>query len=162
MMNIAEALSLVLAEKSMTIYPDELIVGNYTSKRVGGSIYPELHGVPVMPDLLKFRHRKTNPLQITAGETMALARIIPFWLLRFMPMKAHTSILKTARFIADQLKARFYLINESGGIAHLAPDYEKLITIGTVGIIKSPCPDWLPCLRKIFRTRTATGGSWIR
>lgn len=133
---IAEALSRVLAQKSITIYPGELIVGNYTSKRVGGSIYPELHGVPVMLDLLKFRHRKINPLQITAGETIKLIKIIPFWLFRFMPLKAHASIRETARFIIDQLQARFYLINESGGIAHLAPDYEKLITIGTRGIIK--------------------------
>jgi formate C-acetyltransferase len=34
----------------------------------------------------------------------------------------------------DQLKAHFYLINESGGISHLAPDYEMLLDIGTDGI----------------------------
>ncbi len=133
---MAEALTKVLLEKSIIIYPDELIVGNFTCQRVGGSIYPELHGVPVMLDIFKFSSRKTNPLKITRGEIFKLLRIIPFWLFRFMAFKAYQSPFKKIRFILNQLKARFYLINESGGISHLAPDYEKLITMGTNGILK--------------------------
>ena len=40
---IAEALREVLLKKKITIYPNELIVGNFSSKRVGGSLFPELH-----------------------------------------------------------------------------------------------------------------------
>ena len=58
---MAEALREVLLNKTISIYPDELIVGNFTSKRVGGSIYPELHGVPVMIDLFRFNTRKDQP-----------------------------------------------------------------------------------------------------
>jgi formate C-acetyltransferase len=132
---MAEALSDVLLNKTIAIFPDELIVGNYTSKRVGGSIYPELHGVPVMLDLFRFSRRKTNPLEVSAKDLRRLLGIIPFWSLRFMPLKAHASSWQKVRFVADQLRAHVYLINESGGIAHLAPDYEKLITVGTDGII---------------------------
>jgi formate C-acetyltransferase len=132
---MAEALSDVLLNKTIAIFPDELIVGNYTSKRVGGSIYPELHGVPVMLDLFRFSRRKTNPLVVSAKDLRRLLGIIPFWSLRFMPLKAHASLWRKVRFVADQLQAHVYLINESGGIAHLAPDYEKLITVGTDGII---------------------------
>ena len=132
---MAEALSDVLCRKSIKIYPDELIVGNFSSKRVGGSIFPELHGVVVMQDLLKFSKRETNPLQVSSKEIRQLIKIIPFWLFRFLGFKAHNSKIDTFRFIADQLTARYYLINESGGIAHLAPDYEKLVHIGTEGII---------------------------
>jgi pyruvate formate-lyase/glycerol dehydratase family glycyl radical enzyme len=132
---MAEALSDVLLKKTIAIFPDELIVGNYTSKRVGGSIYPELHGVPVMLDLFRFSRRKTNPLEVSAKDMHRLLGIIPFWSLRFMPLKAHASLWRKVRFVADQLQAHIYLINESGGIAHLAPDYEKLITMGTDGII---------------------------
>ena len=57
---MAEALKDVLLKKSINIYPDELIVGNFSSKRVGGSIYPELHGVPVVEDVFKFSGRKTT------------------------------------------------------------------------------------------------------
>ncbi|MFQ5770815.1 MAG: pyruvate formate lyase family protein, partial [bacterium] len=58
---IAEALREVLLKKSIKIYPDELIVGNFSCKRVGGSIYPELHGIPVLEDLFRFSSRETNP-----------------------------------------------------------------------------------------------------
>jgi formate C-acetyltransferase len=132
---MAEALRQVLLEKTIRIYPDELVVGNFSSKRVGGSIYPELHGVVVMQDLLKFSKRKTNPLEISGKEILKLLKIVPFWLFRFLGLKAHHSKLDTLRFVTDQLNARYYFINESGGIAHLAPDYAKLVRSGTQGIV---------------------------
>ncbi|MGM0453521.1 MAG: pyruvate formate lyase family protein, partial [Thermodesulfobacteriota bacterium] len=59
---IAEALRSVLLNKSVTIYPQELIVGNFTAKRVGGEILPELLGVPAMEDIFRYSRRKTSPL----------------------------------------------------------------------------------------------------
>ena len=132
---MAEALSNVLMEKTIVIYDDEIIVGNYTSKRVGGSLYPELHGIPIMLDMFKFNTRKTNPLKISPREIASLLKIIPFWMFRFLGMKAFRSPFALARFIVNQLRGHFYIVNESGGISHLAPDYEKLIAIGTDGII---------------------------
>ena len=132
---MAEALREVLLKKTVRIYPDELIVGNFSSKRVGGSIYPELHGVVVLQDLFRFSKRKVNPLEISKKEIWQFLKILPFWLFRFLGLKAHKSKTETMRFLADQLNARYYFINESGGVAHLAPDYEKLIRMGTDGII---------------------------
>lgn len=133
---MAEALSMVLGQKSISIYPEELIVGNFSSLRVGGSIFPELHGVPVLLDLLKFRTRKTNPLQINTRDAWHLVRIVPFWMFRFAAFKAHRSPVKKLKLIVDQLKAHYYLINEAGGISHFAPDYEKLLRTGTTGFIE--------------------------
>lgn len=132
---MAEALREVLLNKTVRIYPDELIVGNFTSKRVGGSLYPELHGVPVMIDLFRFNTRKTNPLEISRSERAALLKIIPFWMFRFLGVRAHRSPFARARFIVNQLRGNQYLINETGGISHLAPDYGKLVAIGTDGIV---------------------------
>jgi pyruvate formate-lyase/glycerol dehydratase family glycyl radical enzyme len=132
---MAEALREVLLKKKIAIYPDELIVGNFSSKRVGGSLFPELHGIPVMMDIFKFSKRETNPLQISAREIWSLLKIVPFWMLRFMALKAYRSPLKKVRLLLHQLKGYFYIINESGGISHIAPDYEKLINLGTEGII---------------------------
>ncbi len=130
---MAEALSQVLEQKSAVIYPDEIIVGNYTSKRVGGSLFPELHGIPVLMDLFRFSRRETNPLEISAREKRALMRIVPFWIFRFLGIRAYRSPLKKFRLLRDQLRAYFYLINEAGGISHFAPDYETLLKIGTDG-----------------------------
>jgi len=128
---MAEALREVLLQKSIRIYPDELIVGNFSSKRVGGSLYPELHGIPMLEDLFKFSRRPTNPLQITRKEQWALLKTIPFWVRRFLAYRSYSSAYKRWRFILHQLQGHFYLINESGGISHLAPDYEMLLRLGT-------------------------------
>ncbi len=134
LVQMAEALSFVLKEKTINIYLNELIVGNYTSKKVGGSIFPELHGVPVLLDIFKFKKRKTNPLAVTGKEIRKLLSIIPFWVFRFMAFKAYRNPFKKIKLIMDQLTARHYLLNEAGGIGHIAPDYKQLILLGTEGI----------------------------
>ena len=133
---MAEALCHVLMNKSVIIYPDELIVGNYTSKRVGGIIYPESHGLVVLLDLLKFAKRRVNPLRITRKEQLKLAMIMPFWQNRFIVAKAFPKLFDRIRYSLEQLQAKNYFINEVGGIAHLTPDHAKLIAVGTNGIKK--------------------------
>ncbi|MDT8272149.1 MAG: pyruvate formate lyase family protein [Desulfomonilia bacterium] len=132
---IAEAFREVLLRKTITIYPGELIVGNFTSKRVGGQIQPELLGVPVMQDIFIFPRRKPNPLQISTRETVQLLRILPFWLVRFLAIRAYRSPAQKIQKLISQLKSHFYVMNEAGGIAHTIPDHEKLIRMGTDGII---------------------------
>ena len=131
----AEALAHVLKNKSVKIYPGELIVGSTTSKRKAGPIYPELHGVPVLEDLFSFKNRKLNPLEISDKEKRALLlEVVPFWLTKFMAYKALPA-KQILSFVVDQLKPKFYLINETAGIGHLVPAYETLINIGIEGII---------------------------
>ncbi len=133
---IAEAVRNVLMNKSVQIYPDELIVGNYTSKRVGGIIYPELDGLGALVEIYKFHKRKTNPLTTTSVERRKLAMTIPFWLKHNLPSKAFKSLLKKHAFVFRQLTARQYQVYEAGGISHFSPDYEKLLRVGTQGIIE--------------------------
>jgi len=131
----AEALSYVLNNKSVKVYPNELIVGSTTSKRVAGPIYPELHGVAVLEDIFTFNTRNLNPLEITNAEKKALLKdVAPFWLTKFLAYKSFSSV-ELFSFIIDQLHPKFYLINETGGIGHFVPDYEKLINSGLDGII---------------------------
>ncbi len=131
---IAEATRHVLLNKTVKIHPDELIVGNYTSKRVGGIIYPELHGLPILMDLLKFPVREVNPLAISRREQLLLARIFPFWVNRFLVARAFPNPLQRLRYSLEQLRARDFFIHEAGGIAHLAPDHARLISKGTDAI----------------------------
>lgn len=133
---MAEALRHVLLNKSVNIYPDELIVGNYTSLRVGGIIYPELHGVPVLLEIFSYSRRTVNPLRISLKDQIKLARILPFWLNRFIVTKAFPNIFDRIRFSWEQLRAKDYYIYEVSGISHLAPDHAKLIALGTDAIKK--------------------------
>lgn len=133
---MAEALRHVLINKSVIIYPNELIVGNYTSKRVGGIIYPESHGLVVLLDLLKFTGRAVNPLFISRKEQLKLAMIMPFWQNRFIIAKAFPNVFERIRYSLEQLRAKDYFINEVGGIAHFTPNHAKLMALGTDAIKK--------------------------
>lgn len=132
---MAEALTEVMLQKQVIIYPDELIVGNFSSKRVGGSIYPELHGFAVLLDLFKFTTRKVNPLELSKKDRNQLLKIMPYWSTRFLALKAFPKLSDKVRFLISQLKSTQYVINETAGIAHFAPDYEKLVRIGIKGIL---------------------------
>lgn len=131
----AEALRHVLLSKTVRIYPDELIVGTTTSKRKAGPVFPELHGLPMMEDLFRFNSRQNNPLEITPEERNTLLKdVAPFWLTKFLAYRSFSG-LDLVRFTKDQLAPRFYLINETGGIGHLIPDHNLVLTVGYAGIM---------------------------
>jgi pyruvate formate-lyase/glycerol dehydratase family glycyl radical enzyme len=131
---MAEALGHVLLNKSIAIYPDELLAGNYTSHRVGGNLYPELHSIQAMFEIGTFPTRRVNPMSISRADVRSLRRLIPFWLLHGILGKIYRNPFSTGAFLLRQLRPFYYIINELGGIVHFAPDYESLITEGTDGI----------------------------
>lgn len=132
----AEALRHVLLNKTVRIYPDELVVGTTTSKRKAGPVFPELHGLPMMEDLFRFNNRQNNPLEISAKERNTLLKeVAPFWLTKFLAYRSFSG-LELVKFTRDQLAPRFYLINETGGIGHLIPDHRHVLTVGYRGIIE--------------------------
>ena len=130
----AEALAHILGKRRARVYDHELLVGCFSSKRVGGSLLPELHGVAILEDLTRFQTRKVNPLRLGARDKWALAtRVMPFWSTRFLALKAFP-LPRAMGFIKDQLTARRYLVNETGGISHIVPDYDALLRLGTAGL----------------------------
>jgi pyruvate formate-lyase/glycerol dehydratase family glycyl radical enzyme len=136
-LRIAEALRSVLLEKTITIYPDELIVGNYSSYRVGGSPHPELSGILPILEIFSMAKRKVNPLQVSREDARRLFAILPFWLRHGMMSKAYASSRgKRAALYYKQFRGASYIINELGGISHVAPDYERLMSIGAEGIAR--------------------------
>lgn len=129
----AEALAAILRGKQVRIRDGELLVGCFTPHRVGGELFPELHGIAVMEDLLRFPHRKVNPFTVAPQDGRALVReVLPFWLPRFLGLRA-LPFPSSLRLVAQQLSAKYYLINELGGISHFVPDYEGLLSRGTDG-----------------------------
>ena len=131
---MAEALAYVQNTRSIAIHPGELIVGNYTSRRVGGLLFPELHGMVVMQDLFKFPKREVNPLEISRQDQVRLISIGPFWATRMLAVRTCDSWLDTFSLVLNQLMGHYYIINEAAGISHIAPDYETLCRLGTEGI----------------------------
>lgn len=132
---IAEATGYVLANKTVKIYPEELIVGNFTSKRVAGICYPDLGGIGIMISAHKLPTRKVNPLEISEEEQAKLKSLVPFWMDKNLPSLAFDGKEEQMRFVKEQGEALQYQLYEAGGIAHLAPGYDKIINLGASGII---------------------------
>ena len=129
----AGALAHVLQNKRVAIYPRELLVGCFTSHRVGGGLFPELHGVAVLEDLFRFDKRKTNRFVVSPRDRWRLFReVLPYWLPRFLAIRAFPK-LRALRFVFEQMTSLAYVINETGGISHFVPDYVGLVTRGTDG-----------------------------
>jgi formate C-acetyltransferase len=129
----AGALAYLLRHKEARVYPGELLVGCFTAHRVGGGLYPELHGVAMLEDLFRFEDRKVNPLQVSrVDRRKLLTEVLPYWAPRFLALRSRP-LLASLRFIAEQLAPVSHLINESGGISHFVPDYEGLLARGTTG-----------------------------
>lgn len=135
-MKMAQALYYHLNNRSIRIYPGEIIIGTHTEHRIGAICQPELAGTVMLEDLFSFEKRSTNPLHIDKkSKSILLKKVIPYWLSKNVLAKSF-STAKGLKYSMDQLKATFYIINEAGGIAHFLPDYEKLINKGTNGIRK--------------------------
>ncbi|MDM7999213.1 MAG: formate C-acetyltransferase/glycerol dehydratase family glycyl radical enzyme [Dehalococcoidia bacterium] len=131
----ARAVSHILEKLQAKIYPDELLVGNLTSKRVGAIIYPEFLGLLIWPELGNLDKRGGNSLHISQAEIEELDKdIFPFW-----PDKVLVDYADD--FISPPMpvyllgKFGFFLLTEAGGISHTAPDFEKLLKVGLNGII---------------------------
>ncbi|MBI2897828.1 MAG: formate acetyltransferase [Deltaproteobacteria bacterium] len=129
----ARALSAILRGKAVRIHPRELLVGSFTSHRVGGGLYPELHGVVVLEDLFALDRRSVNPFVVSDGDRWSLLTVVlPFWVTRVMALRGRR-LPEALAFAARQLRPTFHVINESGGISHFVPDYEGLLGLGTEG-----------------------------
>ncbi len=133
----AKAFRYLLKQKSVRIWPDELIAGNIGTKRKSAIIHPELAGTFMCEELLWMDKRKTTPHQINWPDRLKLLKtVIPYWLFRNMVYKAFGgNRLRFFRYAAEQLTATSYLINEAGGIGHFLPNYEKIIRIGIHGYL---------------------------
>ena len=135
----AMATRYILQNKSVHIYPDELIVGNMGSYRISALMQPELSGVFMGTDIPRIDKRKTTPLLMPWKDRLRIMfDVIPYWLFRNMPFRAFFPHMgKFVQYAAEQLKATFYLINEAGGIGHFLPNYEKMLRLGVRGYLAS-------------------------
>ncbi len=133
----AKALRYILVNKSVRIYPDELIVGNVGSRRISAITQPELAGVFMSEDLLWIQRRKTTPLRISLPDrARLLLRVLPYWLTRNMNVRAFKDRRHLLRYVVEQLRPTYYLINEAGGIGHFLPGYERMIRLGVEGYLE--------------------------
>lgn len=132
---VAEATNHVLQNKTIEIYDDELIVGNFTSRRTGGFCYPETTGLDVISEIFTYPTRKVNPMEISRKDQFKMASLAPFWFNNNMISKGYDKLSDALRFAEINGRGLEYQTYEAGGIAHMAPGYDKIIQKGALGMI---------------------------
>jgi formate C-acetyltransferase len=133
----AERLSYVLENKSIIIYPQELLVGNFTTKRCGGQIWEEHYGVLFASILHQIHRQKPVPFQCSWKERLNFFyRTLPFWQRHCLLMKVNNSISKFMLTMARSSENVAGFNNNTAAIAHFTVNFERMLELGTTGIIK--------------------------
>ena len=133
----AERLSYVLQNKKVIVYPRELLVGNFTSKRVAGQVWEEYYGTLDITFLYKINRQKPVSFQCSRKERQYYYfHLFPFWLKHSLVKKVYPKLSKFITMIASasELKAGFF--NNMAAIAHFIVNFERILKLGTSGIIE--------------------------
>ncbi len=133
----AERLAYLLQNKKVIIYPHELLVGNFTAKRVAGHLWEEhigpLFGI-VLPTI---NIQKPVSFQCSFKEIMSYyLNISPFWfkhsIMGIVYRRWSDVILAISRI--SEVVAGFN--NNMVEIAHFIANFERILQKGTSGLIE--------------------------
>jgi len=132
-----ERLAYILSNKQVIIYPDELIVGNFTSKRVGGNVWEEYFGI-VFVSILHQMHKQT-PVSFKCSFEDKLnfyTNIFPFWAKHSLISYKNKSLKDWILMLSRVSEMNTGFNNNQAAIAHFIVNHQRMLTLGTTGIIK--------------------------
>jgi len=132
----ARALAHILQNMQLTVYEDELLVGNLSSQRIGAPIHPDFGGLLLLPELKTLSTRRVNPLRTTSEQIRRLEEeIFPYWFTRSVlaraPLYARDGALSNTL-----VRGREFLLTQFAGISHVTPDYPAVLQKGFEGILQ--------------------------
>ncbi|MDR1734522.1 MAG: radical SAM protein [Oscillospiraceae bacterium] len=133
----SERLKYVLGKRTIHVYDGELLVGNFTAKRVAGQIWEEQYGALYVTFLYKAARQTPVSFFSTKEERSRFYRdVLPYWLPKcivgkFLGANGIKGALQTFSSVAEQ-KVGF--LNNFAAIAHFVPNYERILENGTTGL----------------------------
>jgi len=133
----AERLDYVLNNKQVAVYPEELLVGNFTSKRVGAQVWEEHFGI-LLASILHQIDRQT-PVSFKCSWKDRLDfyfRILPFWRKHCLMTKVSPKLSDLRMTIARCSEMNVGFNNNMAAIAHFIVNFERMLTLGTTGILQ--------------------------
>ena len=132
----AERLRYVLNNKTAKVYPQELLVGNFTAKRVAGQIWEEHYGVLYILFLHKISRQKPVSFQCSWKERLYFYfRIFPFAIKHSLLRKVYKRWSEFRQTLARSSEMVAGFNNNMAAIAHFIVNFERLLELGTEGII---------------------------
>jgi formate C-acetyltransferase len=129
----ARALEHLLTNMSIRIAPEELIVGNRTSKTRGAPLFPETKSFSIAAQLESYESRAIQPYRVGEAEKRALREILPYWQGRSAWDRAFALMPPDVQ--ADVFKFIFTVEAEfANGIGHFIVGNGNLLAKGLAGI----------------------------
>jgi formate C-acetyltransferase len=133
----AKRLSYVLRRKKVIVYPKELLVGTFTSKRLGSQLWEEYHGNLAVLYMHNINHQKPIPFQISLKDKLYFyLRIFPFWYKYSVLGRVYPKPSDLLGNLGKATNLAAGLINNILAIAHFIANYEPILTKGTSGLIE--------------------------
>lgn len=134
---VKRAIALEETLKNMTIYIDdgELIVGNHSSRLNSAPFFPEYAVAWMLKELDEFDKRSGDAYYLTESTKEEIRKICPYW-------EGKTTLDKGYAVMPDEYKAieSTGIIRAEGnltsGDAHIAANFEKILTIGLKGYLE--------------------------
>ncbi len=133
----AERLSYVLQNKKIIVYPHELLVGNFTSKRVAGQVWEEYYGTLDITYLHRINKQKPVSFQCSLMERLYYYfYIFPFWRTRGLVAKVYPKLADFLNMLAHSSEINAGFNNNMAAIAHFVVNFDRILQLGTTGIKK--------------------------
>ena len=131
----ASLLRYLLNEKRVIVYPHELLVGNHTSKRVGGNIWVEYYGAAMAGVLWNIDRQKPVPFKCSLSEKVRFfTKVAPYWLPRGIIPLSSPSLAELPMYMRRIVEKAAGFNNNLSGIAHFIVNSERMLRLGTSGI----------------------------
>lgn len=131
-----KVLAYVLDNLSITIHPDELIVGVPTYKLRGANLFPEFTSVEwLLEELPEFPTRAMDQIDVTEDDQKIIAECLEsFWKGRAIEDLLERELPPDVKELFDTAVIDLGLTNTTSG--ETVPDYEKLLSKGLSGYIE--------------------------
>lgn len=131
----AECLKEVLDRISCPIYPGELIVGHYGSKRRSCPVFPEMSTQWLEDELDTLSTREYDRFEITEEDKVRLRSIFPYWHGRTFNERLFAQMPEST--LRARMDAGVFSVgaHEDTGLGHVIMDHEKILRRGLRSII---------------------------
>jgi pyruvate formate-lyase/glycerol dehydratase family glycyl radical enzyme len=130
----AKALEKILAEMTIEIEPEQLIVGNQASRTRAAPVFPEYSFEWVIEELDRFDQRSGDVFAITEDTKRTLSRLRTYWKDRTHQDQVRHTMTEPNRQAEAQNVIHRGGISMSGD-GHIIPNHEKILTVGYDGLI---------------------------
>ncbi len=133
----AECLAHVLKNKETKIYPRELLVGNFTSSRVGGRTWPEYISAGSVMQVLKANNRKPVAFQSSLKDYFTfLKEVAPYWIHHSQVSKLWPDLAQLGLLAARTTEWNIGMNFNILAIGHYIVNFDRILSLGTSGMIE--------------------------